>query len=531
MAGRTGAAEGSDGESAWIDAALLVTLPVALALALALVARPAYAVAPWPAEPWEQAETLTHLDSDFQINLSGAHWNPDTRTLWVCTNGPGRFWALVEDGEGSFLVDARDGTPAEFSPGGDLEGITQADPREPAVYVINEAQDQIEKFDVSTYGTPGRLAKWDISAHMPTSGWAGSEGIAFVPDGWLDANGFVDAVGEPRTSRNGMGGLMFVAHQNGGDVYAFDLDPAGDAFDFVGSYATSHGESSGLEFDRSNGTLYVWHNTGSNVLELSDLSSFVRTDGRRQLTSVAVYAGPRSGNLEGFAATPASSHERWCFLTDDDNQDGAALLWFREFVPLLLGNDRYALRSGTTLTVPAPGVLANDFGPPAAAVLLSEPAHGRLDDLVPGSVFAGGFTYTPDFAFHGTDVFTYKEADGDVDSAEASVLLRVSPRRRVAARVPTTPGDARGPSRGAADVAGAHLEVGAVEGFQAIGLPFADRANPPRAAIARASSRFAAAAPGAAIAVLFRIAARPRAVWRRGSAGPTSIEMLHLGAW
>ena len=289
--------------------------------------------APWPGEPWRESQVLTALDDDFGKNLSGAHWNPDTRTLWVCVNAPGKFLAIIEDGAGGMKVDTRGGQRGEFAPGGDLEGITQADYAEQSVYVMAEGEDVIRKYDTSAYGVVKLMAAWSIKPYVPTSGGAGSEGITFVPNAALVARGFVDGTGAPYAARNGMGGLMFVAHQNGGRVYAFDLNPAGTVLSFVGAYRTSKGESSGLEFDRSLSQLYVWHNTGPNSLEAVDLASVVLPDGSRQLKTIIEYDSPKAGNLEGIAITPASSRDHMAFLVDDDNQDGAALMMFRRFAP------------------------------------------------------------------------------------------------------------------------------------------------------------------------------------------------------
>lgn len=289
--------------------------------------------APWPGEPWQQAQNLTFLDDDFGKNLSGAAWNPETRTLWVCVNAPGKFLALVEDGAGSFKVDVRNGQRAEFAPGGDLEGITQADYKDPSVYLMAEGEDIIRRYDTSAYGVVRLTHSWNIKAHVPTSGGAGSEGITFVPDAWLTSKGFVDKTGAPYVSRNGMGGLFFVAHQNGGQVYVFDLNAAGTALSFVGAYKTSRTESSGLEFDRSTGKLYVWHNLGTNYLEVTDLASVALADGTRQFKTLKEYDSPKAGNLEGVALTPAAAHEHGVFLVDDDGQDGYALMRFRNFAP------------------------------------------------------------------------------------------------------------------------------------------------------------------------------------------------------
>jgi hypothetical protein len=289
---------------------------------------------PWPAETWQESENLTGLDSNFNTNLSGAHWNPVTRTLWVAVNGPGSFLALVEDGD-TFKVDEKDGKRGKWSPGGDLESITQVDYNEQAVYVMVEGADLIRKYDTSVYGVSTLKASWNIKAHVPTNGSAGSEGLAFVPDEHLEAAGFVDKDGELYTSQLGMGGLMFVAHQAGGRLYVFDLDPLDEkSVVFVGAYKTNSTESSGLEFDRSNGRLYAWHNIGLNTMEELDLGSTM-VGSERKLRSLRSWTAPRTGNLEGIAFTPAKSHEHMAFITDDDAQTGRGLMVYRAFKPHL----------------------------------------------------------------------------------------------------------------------------------------------------------------------------------------------------
>ncbi|MBL1173643.1 beta strand repeat-containing protein [Pantanalinema sp. GBBB05] len=80
---------------------------------------------------------------------------------------------------------------------------------------------------------------------------------------------------------------------------------------------------------------------------------------------------------------------------------------------------------GQTLTIAAPGVLANDTdveGNPLTAVLGSNPANGTLNLLANGS-----FTYTPNAGFTGTDTFTYRANDGSLDSANlATVSIQVN---------------------------------------------------------------------------------------------------------
>ncbi len=87
------------------------------------------------------------------------------------------------------------------------------------------------------------------------------------------------------------------------------------------------------------------------------------------------------------------------------------------------GNNAYTPDQGVTLTIAAPGVLANDAdadGDPLTAAVVSGPANGALTLNADGS-----FTYAPDPAFFGTDSFTYAAADGTGRSATATVILTV----------------------------------------------------------------------------------------------------------
>jgi hypothetical protein len=77
------------------------------------------------------------------------------------------------------------------------------------------------------------------------------------------------------------------------------------------------------------------------------------------------------------------------------------------------------------LTIPAPGVLANDTdvdGDPLAASLVDGPAHALAFTLNAD----GSFTYTPS-AFNGTDTFTYRVNDGSLNSNFATVSITVTP--------------------------------------------------------------------------------------------------------
>jgi hypothetical protein len=94
--------------------------------------------------------------------------------------------------------------------------------------------------------------------------------------------------------------------------------------------------------------------------------------------------------------------------------------------PAVAVNDVYTnVMEDTSLTVAAPGVLANDVnldGDLLTAKLVGQPAHGTTVLNVDGS-----FTYTPETNWNGTDSFTYSVNDGFGDSAAATVTIEVVP--------------------------------------------------------------------------------------------------------
>ena len=87
-------------------------------------------------------------------------------------------------------------------------------------------------------------------------------------------------------------------------------------------------------------------------------------------------------------------------------------------------NDSYAVSLSGTLTVAAPGLLANDFSEldNLSPVLVSAPAHGTL--LLNPS---GAFAYAPAVGYAGADSFTYRATDGVTTSDVATVNLAVNP--------------------------------------------------------------------------------------------------------
>jgi hypothetical protein len=86
-------------------------------------------------------------------------------------------------------------------------------------------------------------------------------------------------------------------------------------------------------------------------------------------------------------------------------------------------DDAYVRTEGASLIVNTPGILENDTdveGDALTASLATAPLSGTAvvaDD--------GGFTYTPNVGFFGSDSFTYRANDGQADSNAATVVIGV----------------------------------------------------------------------------------------------------------
>jgi len=297
------------------------------------IAEPVSACA-WPATPPLSAERLTALDPDLERNLSGAHWDPATGRLWLVRSVglglPGMVFQFVEDGAGGWTyADNGAGDPTRWTLNDDPEGITVVPGMPDHVLVILEALEIVREYDLSG-PSPVVIAEYDTSAWLPLSGPSGAEGITFVPDEALQSWGFTDDSGALFTgSVGGMGGLVLVAHQNGGRVYAFDIDRTTREVRQVGQYATGHSESAGLAFDPLTERLYIVHSDAATV-EVARLSS-TNTGGGAVLDSEYTFVSPTSFNIEGIAvASPSPCDTRRLWLTADDEAE-LSLLEFSDW--------------------------------------------------------------------------------------------------------------------------------------------------------------------------------------------------------
>jgi hypothetical protein len=125
------------------------------------------------------------------------------------------------------------------------------------------------------------------------------------------------------------------------------------------------------------------------------------------------------------------AHQTFEFYVDGKRFESPGPLHFRES-PFSIQNVDYladtdiwidSIRMISLGKNPVAGVLLNDRSPdglPLSATLVDRPKHGSLSFHS-----NGGFRYTPELDFEGTDYFTYQASDGNQDSNVAMVAIHV----------------------------------------------------------------------------------------------------------
>ncbi len=289
---------------------------------------------------WTLGKNMTkNMNKNGVIELSGLHWSPALNRLYAIQDNGGLHILQLDTLKGKFSQIAHiDGL-------GGPEGITQVDNNPDEFYTIDEKSCEIRRYSHADDFSALKLdCSWDLKAapsNMTVNANEGPEGIEFVPDSFL--KDFISSeTGKPYHSTKGMHGLLFIAHQEKGIIWVFDVNPAkNNDFAFVGKYKTDKNESCDLAFDRSTGLMYILHNSSNNFLEVTDLSTessfgsykFVR----KHEFNISDPTG--SKNIEGFALTPKLGNgiHGYAWLCRDigshekgkDKKD--CLRWFKKF--------------------------------------------------------------------------------------------------------------------------------------------------------------------------------------------------------
>ena len=152
------------------------------------------------------------------------------------------------------------------------------------------------------------------------------------------------------------------------------------------------------------------------------------------ITAVQI-SGPSDGSLTlysdgSFSYNPNSNFsgsDSFTYVANDSTTDSNIATVFitvsgTNDAPVA-NDDYYSSSEDTTLNVNAPGVLANDTdidGDTLTAINVSDPTSGSLTLNSDGS-----FSYIPNIDFFGTDSFTYRANDGNLNSNIATVYIEV----------------------------------------------------------------------------------------------------------
>jgi VCBS repeat-containing protein len=141
---------------------------------------------------------------------------------------------------------------------------------------------------------------------------------------------------------------------------------------------------------------------------------FQPEDGSYSYTPATGYSGPDEFKYKAKDPSNAESNEATVSITVTPANNSPTAF-----------DDSAATDEDTPLTVPAPGVLANDTDPendPLTAAKSTDPANGTVTVASNGS-----YTYTPNENFNGTDSFRYTASDSEDPSNEATVTITVNP--------------------------------------------------------------------------------------------------------
>ena len=160
------------------------------------------------------------------------------------------------------------------------------------------------------------------------------------------------------------------------------------------------------------------------------------SDGDADPLTAVLQSGPSHGSLTlnpdgSFDYIPDANYsgtDSFTYVADDGFGQGNIATVAITVNPVndapVAGADSYSVDQAATLSITAPGLLANDNdleGDSLTAVLMGGPANGSLTLNSDGS-----FNYTPDTGFTGNDSFTYRANDGQLDSGDTTVSITVN---------------------------------------------------------------------------------------------------------
>ncbi|MFE2267447.1 lamin tail domain-containing protein [Streptomyces griseosporeus] len=258
-------------------------------------------------------------------DVSGLAFDPaDASVLWAVKN---KNWLLkLVKSNGKWVPDpswSATGRQIRFAGGSgepDSEGLAVGGNGH--LYITSERdntantapRDTVMEFDPAATGsTLTPIRQWDMTAQFPQLDTGskddanlGFEGVGFVPDSWLTANGWVDprtgAAYDPANYPLHGSGLFFAGLEYDGTLHVYGLNSDG-SFTTFGTVATGKKSVMDVTFDAVTGRIVA---TCDNTC--GETHTFLKVGAGGAIVPDVTYTNPAvmpADNLEGFALAPA----------------------------------------------------------------------------------------------------------------------------------------------------------------------------------------------------------------------------------
>jgi hypothetical protein len=244
---------------------------------------------------WPGGNATASVDAPNQLggNISGLVYEPGTDVsddvLWAVRNAPSSLFRLKDLGAtwGADPIGGwADGKDLRYPNSGgepDAEGITRTAFSLPEIYVAAERDNtagQAARFSVLRYDTSSPTTflvathEWNLTAELPAAeANRGLEGIAWLPDAYLTARGFLDEgrskTYAPADYPDHGTGLFVVALETNGMLYVYALNHADGTTHRVATIATGQTNVNDVQLDRDVG--YLWSYCGASCTNLATI--------------------------------------------------------------------------------------------------------------------------------------------------------------------------------------------------------------------------------------------------------------------
>ncbi|MFT8636344.1 MAG: lamin tail domain-containing protein [Pseudoclavibacter sp.] len=353
--------------------------------------------------PWPGAQSVTYADRGgvFGENLSGLFYvagaqssddymwgvsngasnggtlNSDQSTLIrIAQNGDGETWGPAPGWEHGMRLHYTDGTGQPDSEGvtavgGNVFISTERDNANKNVSRVSILQVDPTQVDTAT-GSVNASQQWDLESDLgpgtdanltsPADANLGGEAIAFVPDGYLVANGFRTDDGklyDPASYGAHFGGVFFVGIEKNGNLYGYTLQEHGAGFTrvatFSGGLHTSATTTSIMDAAWDPSQEALWLTCDDGCQGQSSIAKINTTPGdpaQGHFQVQTLYDRP--------ADAPNVNNEGFTFQTPNrcNQTTGTRSVWWSDDSD----DDGYALRTGQApCATPIPGQVGTTF--------------------------------------------------------------------------------------------------------------------------------------------------------------------------